>query len=188
MPQLQSVNESLAILRNVLCHDRPFVCDGLAQSCTVMIIGENPGTRMQSDWWSFWDDTAGFDLKKFEASYSEARILLGKRPLTNTRLRLNRFRAAGLNCLETNVYRNEKANGHGGGVNSRDMLRTLIDYLPHLNAVVSHGKIANEFASTIILPPHVQRFEQAHFRSESYANIDRVIDQLLSGQQSTSIA
>jgi hypothetical protein len=153
-----------------------------------MIIGENPATRMQSDWWSFWDDKTGFDLRRFEASYSEARILAGKRPVTNTRLRLNRFRDAGLNCIETNVYRNERANGHGGGVNSREMLHALLNHLPQLAAVISHGKIANEFASSLSLPPTVQRFEQAHFRSESYVNTDRVIGQLLSRQKTASIA
>jgi len=85
-------------LRNTLpepCYDRPFVCNGLPQSCTVMIIGENPATQMQSDWWSFWNDETGFDLSRFETSYSEARIVAGKRPLTNTRRRLNKFRNAG---------------------------------------------------------------------------------------------
>ena len=83
-----------------------------------------------------------------------------------------------MNCLETNVYRNERANGHGSGVNSGEMLRALVNYLPQLEAVISHGKIANEFASTLTLPPHVQRFELSHFRTESYANIDGVIGQV----------
>ena len=42
------------------CFDRPFVCDGPPESCDVMVIGENPATKMGTDWWSFWDDEKGF--------------------------------------------------------------------------------------------------------------------------------
>jgi hypothetical protein len=49
------------------CYERPFVCDGLPESCSVIIIGENPATSMQTDWWDFWNDETGFDLGKFES-------------------------------------------------------------------------------------------------------------------------
>jgi len=32
---------------------RLFVCDGLPEQCVVIVIGENPLTRLGTDWWSF---------------------------------------------------------------------------------------------------------------------------------------
>ncbi len=55
------------------CFDRPFVCDGRPECCTVIVIGENPATRMYKDWWSFWDDGTGFDLRMFEDQYETSR-------------------------------------------------------------------------------------------------------------------
>src|SRR5215216_5977419 len=94
-------------LRTILpkpCFDRPLVCDGVPERCTVLIIGENPAVQLGVDWWAFWNDESGFDRHKFQ-------LLLGERKPTKTRLALDRLlgplRREGLGCLETNVFRNE---------------------------------------------------------------------------------
>jgi len=52
-------------LRNLIpkpCPDRPFVCAGLPELCDVVVIGENPATKMKIDWWCFWTDKNGFNF------------------------------------------------------------------------------------------------------------------------------
>jgi hypothetical protein len=160
------------------CHGRPFVCDGLPEDCTVIIIGENPVTEMKADWWSFWDDEAGFDLLRFERDYGTLRQGQGKRTFSNTRLRLNRLRGAGLQCLESNAFWNERADGHGSG-SSNEMLNTLIASMPLLKGIIAHGLIAQKCLNGLVLPDCIQRHHMRHFRSESYANLDNVMKQLL---------
>ena len=43
---------------------RPFVCEGYPMECDVFIVGINPATAMQSDFWSFWDNDQ-FDKRKW---------------------------------------------------------------------------------------------------------------------------
>jgi hypothetical protein len=127
-------NSQLAELGSLIkkpCYDRPFVCDGLPRSCDVVVIGENPATKMNSDWWDFWDDENGFNLSKFEKAYQEARQADDKPPISPTRLRLKRLRSNGLKCFETNFFSNEQLGGHGVGISSEDLLRTLIDHHHH---------------------------------------------------------
>ncbi len=158
------------------CFDRPFVCDGPPESCDVMVIGENPATKMGTDWWSFWDDEKGFDLGKFERAYEEARLAVGKRAISNTRLRLRRLRSHGLRCLETNLFKNERLGGHGDGISSSELLPVLVEHLPRLRAVIAHGAIAGEYLDKLALPIGIR---MRHFRSESYENIDSVAKQIL---------
>ena len=33
---------------------RPFVCEGSPLDCDVFIVGSNPATKMEGDWWRFW--------------------------------------------------------------------------------------------------------------------------------------
>jgi len=46
---------------------RPFVCRGLPQTCDVFIVGINATTG--TDFWSFWNDTSGFDYENWEKAY-----------------------------------------------------------------------------------------------------------------------
>ena len=160
------------------CYERPFVCDGLLESCTVVVIGENPATEMRTDWWSFWNDKNGFDLRKFESEYQELRLASGKRPISNTRIRLNRLRSNGLRCLETNVHKNERPGGRGIGSPNTDLLPVLLASLPSLRGVIAHGSVATRYLASLALPLGVQSYRMRHFRSESYSSIDEVAEQL----------
>ena len=171
------LNEYLHSVIPKPCDSRPFVCDGRPESCNVIVIGENPATIMNTDWWTFWNDETGFNFVKFQEKYEEAR---GKKRITNTRLRLNRLRQAGLLCLETNVFVNEGLGGHGSTAPSVDLLPTFIDKLPQLRGVIAHGSVAGKYLANITLRVGVQRHVMRHFRSVSYSELDRVARAILS--------
>lgn len=159
------------------CYDRPFVCDGSPRSCDIVVIGENPATKMKGDWWHFWDDKNGFNLGKFENAYEKARLADDKPPISPTRLRLKQLRSNGLRCLETNVFSNEQLGGHGGGTPNGKLLATLIrHHVPHLKAVIVHGSVARKRWRRLglELPSGVQSFYLRHFSRLSYAEIDAV--------------
>ena len=63
-----------ALLKKVIpspCFDRPFVCDGFPSASNLMVIGENPATSIDKDWWLFWNTETGFDYEAFLADYRE---------------------------------------------------------------------------------------------------------------------
>lgn len=161
------------------CILRPFVCDGRPEFCDVIVIGENPATEMNTDWWSFWNDDTGFDLHKFECTYEATRLARGKRGVSNTRLRLNRLRSKGLQCLETNASLKERMNGHDVDSSIQGLLPELIANLPRLKAVVAHGQVADKALNSLRIPASVSQYHLRHFRSESYQRIDEVADQII---------
>jgi len=182
-------------LRNLIkdhpCHDRPFVCDGLPELCDVVVIGENPATEMNEDWWSFWDKKiGGFDLCEFEEAYEKARVARGKPPKSKTRLRLERLRSNELNCLETNAFMNERLRGAGAGVSNRPFLKTFINrhHLPRLKAVIVHGSKAHKHwrRLKLELPNGVQPYFTKHFRILSYDCLDKVIWKIGRNDSSTT--
>lgn len=156
------------------CFSRPFVCDGPPAACNVIVVGENPATQIGSDWWSWWHGADGFDLPAFMADYRS------RRPrIAGTRLRLERLRAHGLDVLESNVHRNERAMGHGPGAANLDLLRGAIDRMPNLRAVVAHGKVAADALHGLDLPAGVTFTTTPHFRLVSYAVIDQLAAEIL---------
>jgi hypothetical protein len=180
---MRKISEQLDVLIPKPCFERPFVCDGLPESCNVIVIGENPTTQLERDWWSFWSESTGFDLPKFEAIYAAARTARGKRPISNTRARLNRLRAHKLNCLETNAYSNERPDGHGSGVSNAGLLRAFLS-MPRLKAVIAHGTVAQKILRTQSLPARIQCYCTRHFRSESYATLDSIAREILALDES----
>jgi hypothetical protein len=154
-------------------YHRPFVCDGRPEACNVIVIGENPATKMEeTDWWSFWDDDSGFDFKKFESEYKQSRLKRGKKSdFSPTRKRLNILRENGLRTLETNAFSNERPDGHGQGVSNRELLTTLIANLPHLVGVIAHGEHAKRSLDSLTLPSHLRVYKGRHFRLEKYSNV-----------------
>lgn len=80
-------------------HERPFVCSGSPVTCSVFLVGFNPATRLESSFWSFWNDSQGFDRSRFVNEYERLRTVEG------VRLRLNammaRFPLGAV--LETNI-------------------------------------------------------------------------------------
>ena len=169
------------------CFDRPFVCDGLPENCAVIVIGENPALKLGVDWWTFWDDDSGFDLRRFEKLFKEKRVASGKRRPTRDALDrlLNPLREAGLGCLDTNVFRNENPGGHKGGrrkIKNDDVLQTLLAELPQLRTVIAYGKCAKNFMSGQSLPPHVEYFREDHFRNVAHKKIDMLARKILNHQ------
>lgn len=165
-----------ALLERVIpppCSERPFVCDGFPDKSCVIIIGENPATRTDVDWWHYWSEDKGFDYHVFVADYIAKNM-----KFSNTRLRLNRFRKNGILCVETNAYRNERAGGAGSGVWNYDVLDMLVRNMPRLCAVVAHGKIAHGFASEYRFPKDTKIFLTRHFRMESYKVIDDICQEI----------
>ena len=160
------------------CHDRPFVCDGLPQSCTVLVVGENPATNMDTNWWSYWSDETGFNLSKFEYDYEARRRAQGKRAVSPTRERLKRLRSRGLQCLETNVFAQEGLGGHGAGQSNIELLRLFLSKLPQLNAIIAHGAEANREIDRIELPAWLHLFSTRHFRLVSYDKIYDIAAQI----------
>ena len=166
---------------------RPFVCDGLPEKCTVLVIGENPGTKTNQPWGRFWDNRSGFfDLPRFEADYREKRISEGKKPFSQTRLALNRLRSSGLNCLETNVYKNERLGGHGAGAPNVSLIEFFIDCLPELKGVIVHGKVAQACIGNLSLPKNVRFYAEVHFRSLPHLRIDKIARELREKSRSSA--
>ncbi len=161
----------------------------MPENCVVIVIGENPSLKLGVDWWTFWDDDSGFDLRRFEKLFKKKRVASGKKRPTRDRLDrlLNPLREAGLGCLDTNVFRNEKTGGHKGGKREReikndDVLQILLAELPQLIAVIAYGKYAKLFLSGQSLPPHIQVFREVHFTRVSHENIDAIACKILKHQ------
>lgn len=121
------------------CKDRPFVCDGFPCQSEAIIIGDNPATELGINWWDLWDEGKGFNFEAFR--------LLRKPKKRGARLRMGWLRNEhGINCVETNVHRNEKPHGHGPiPVRNDRVIEILLDNMPRLRAVIIHGKNANTF-------------------------------------------
>ena len=160
------------------CYERPFVCDGFPDTCEVLVIGNNPATRLTVDWWSFWKDTSGFDYKHFLEMYWDERTKVGKRPVSATRLRLKRIRDKGLNCIETNVSSNEGSDGIKDKISNHDVLKVLLNKMPSLKGIIAHGKVAHKYLDKIEVPINVQTFRPRHFSLVRYEEIDRICQEI----------
>ena len=87
---VRTVLDWTAELRRIIptpCYERPLVCRGLPSDSVAIVIGENPATHMNVDWWTFWSGVRGFDLDRFVDHYCKERIALRKR-ISNTRVTL----------------------------------------------------------------------------------------------------
>jgi hypothetical protein len=144
-------------------NQRPFTCDGLPQSCTVMVVGKNSRTEMDTDWWTWWNHDTGFDLRRFEDEY----MATTQGDWSRTRKRLNQLRCCyHLPCLETNAFMHEGPDARGKKKPNTPLLRLFLDKIP-LKAVIAHGKDAQEKIEAVGLPPSVHYFPTPHFRSIS---------------------
>ena len=83
----------------VSAHERPFVCSGSPLDCSVFLVGFNPATRLESPFWSFWTDSAGFDRPRFINEYEVTRTVEGVRKRLNAMV--PKFPAH--TVLETNI-------------------------------------------------------------------------------------
>ena len=62
MLDLSSFEQRLAALIGKPTDLRPFVCDGSPLDCRVFIVGFNPASALDEDFWKFWDPSIGFDM------------------------------------------------------------------------------------------------------------------------------
>jgi hypothetical protein len=85
---------------------RPFVCHGDPYACTAFVIGFNPASTMPEPFWRYWDDAQGFNKAAWLNAYRCSRSEAGKRPLSNTRQRLDWISEGALpvRILETNLH------------------------------------------------------------------------------------
>lgn len=176
---MTSFNKKLYSLIPSPCYERPFVCDGHPEQCTVIVIGKNPVTPLARDWWSYWDDNSGFDLEMFQSVYESERVVAQKPPVSPTRRRLNRLRRNGLTCLETNVFRSEDEDSPTIGISNSDLLEFFVGNIPTLKAVIAHGDVAAAFLSRQSVPRHIRVYTTRHFCKESYEKIDKISQEIL---------
>lgn len=80
--------------------ERPFLCNGDPLRAKIFIVGFNPATNIERNFWHYWSDSSGMDYNMFMADY------LAKRPLRGVRPRIGAMVASlGVgDCLETNIY------------------------------------------------------------------------------------
>ncbi len=174
-PLYHAFNAALHGIVPYPCHDRPFVCNARPEECDVLIIGENPGTRLPANWWSYWTDDRGFDFNKFDADYKAWRIAAGKPATSPTRRRLDRLREHGLRCVETNIFRNERPDGAGPGTTNTDVLKLLIAHMPWLRAIIVHGRKAVARYDVLDMPRDVCCIATRHFSRIGYAEVDTIV-------------
>ncbi len=85
---------------------RPFVCEGSPLECRAFIVGSNPATALELDYWSFWESGYGFHRDAWAEASRAGRREAGKREVTPTRRMLGHImaEAAPVRCLDTNVF------------------------------------------------------------------------------------
>jgi len=92
---------------------RPFICEGSPLECNVAIVGFNPATELNDDFWSHWRSGYGFDKGAWFEAYKLDRASRPLKPgktrrpaVSNTRRVLNWISeaAAPAPVLETNVF------------------------------------------------------------------------------------
>ena len=164
---------------------RPFVCDRFPCQSEAILIGENPATKLQTNWWDFWDEVGGFKYEEFAKKYHEVRP-----KISPTRRNLAHFRKHhGIPCVETNVYCNEAERGEEEEKVANDrVVEVLLENMPKLRAVVIHGAKARKFIGrdrrgqgiSEALQPLVARgikiFHMCHLCNAGYGCIDTICD------------
>ena len=173
-------------LRAVLPADctglRPFVCNGFPCQSEAIIIGKNPATKLHTNWWDFWSDERGFEYAAF---------LSERKPKKRgARLRMEHMRVTRkVECVETNVYRNEAQRGEvEEKIANVSVVELLLKNMPKLRAVIIHGAKARKFidrdhrgqgifkALQPLEARGIKIFSMCHLCNASYGCIDAVCD------------
>lgn len=61
MMSLQTFQKELEALIGKPTDLRPFVCDGSPLACKVFVVGLNPASEMDGNFWDYWDSSRGSD-------------------------------------------------------------------------------------------------------------------------------
>jgi hypothetical protein len=134
---------------------RPFVCDGSPLDCRVFIVGFNPASASERDFWDFWNPKTGFDKPAWFRNYLQERarcpLKPGKtrrNPVSNTRRVIEWIvsEASPVKFLETNIYSAPTEEAKDLAVHQR--LTAPFDFLldeikPSL--IITHGKEAADY-------------------------------------------
>lgn len=159
------------IVGSPLYGQRPFVCDGYPTESHILIIGTNPATPLNMDWWDWWISERGFDYDLFMCRYINARRRMQKSLLGTTRRRFigitdtlqSEFRL-NLKSNETNLYRREARSeeqlwqyDERDRYPNNDVLHLLISGLQPPKAVIPHGACATAWLVDQAgkLPPNI---------------------------------
>lgn len=106
---LASFENELARLIGRQTSLRPFVCEGSPLDCEIFLVGIEPATSMQAEFWQFWQfwrSGYGYDRQAWAEEYEKERRSQCKFAKSPTRRNMDHFiaGAAGKKVLETNVY------------------------------------------------------------------------------------
>lgn len=71
MSTLQSFESGLEAIIGRPTTLRPFVCDGSPLDCRVFIVGFNPATDSEVDFWNFWSSHRGFKQRALVSELSQ---------------------------------------------------------------------------------------------------------------------
>ncbi len=182
------------IVGSPLYGQRPFVCEGYPTESHVLIIGTNPATPLNMDWWDWWNSERGFDYDLFMSRYINARRRMRKSLLGATRRRFiritdtlqSKFRL-NLKTIESNVYRREaRSEEQLWGYKESDrypnneVLHLLISGLQMPKVVIPHGTSAAAWLTeqAAELPPNIKIPGRAlpHFSKATDAEINYICE------------
>ena len=144
---------------------RPFVCDGSPLTCTVFLVGLNPATSLNTDFWSFWESGRGFAKARWYESYLADRADKPLKPGKKIRLKVSPTRrnidafvegAGDVRVLETNIYASASADLRS--LEHKDRETTPFEFLLESirpKVIVVHGKPAIEEITRLNFPSRV---------------------------------
>lgn len=152
---------------------RPFVCEGSPLDCKAFIVGFNPATETDADFWGFWRAGTGFDKAAWLQHYKEQRQLRPLEPGKRRRRTVSPSRgviewilqdARPIPILETNIH--AVATATQDELAEEDQRTDVFDFLmasirPRL--IVTHGNRARDhlwskgYRDKVIDVPHFSR-------------------------------
>lgn len=152
---------------------RPFVCDGSPLDAEIFLVGFNPATQMNADFWSFWRPDWGFDKTAWRETYEKERAARPLKPgkkfrpkISPTRANIEAFvdGAAPTAVLETNIFAIASETKPELAMENRDS-RTFRYLVKRINprVIVTHGVDAQkavdclETTARIVRVPHLSR-------------------------------
>lgn len=158
VPTLAEFQQQIEAIIGRPSNQRPFVCDGSPLDCRVFIVGLNPASASERDFWEFWNLETGFEKRAWFESYIAERAQRPLKPgksrrnlVSNTRRVLQWVITSAVHTpiLETNIYSSatEDASDLTHNMRCTRPFDFLIERLkPHL--VVAHGNDAADHMRT----------------------------------------
>ncbi len=146
---------------------RPFVCDGNPLDCEVFLVGFNPATALQSDFWTYWSNR-GFERSRWLEDYVAEREARPLREGKKRRTKMSPSRrvidwiaqSAACPVLETNLYAQAT---HDMRALSEPDVRPFLFLVEAIKpkVIVAHGMPAH--AALSLIKPEATVVEVPHF-------------------------